>query len=232
MITIVGTGHVFNISEPIMFLIKQIWPEVVMVELDMSRFNAMTNGRGPEGVDGRDIPWIYRSTARYQKKMSERYGSFVGNEMLTAVQTGTLVGAETVFIDNDAVNVMNEIWEEMSFCERTRYVLSSVRDRLGGKRRAEKIIDDYSRNEDGAVAEMRRKYPTLVRKLIDERNEYMAEKIAPFAEDHDEIVVVVGDLHVEGLSKLLTGHSIRKIRLGDILNKESFDRIRAEVWKG
>ena len=41
MITIIGTGHVFNISEQIMFLIKQIWPQAVLVELDGSRLNAL-----------------------------------------------------------------------------------------------------------------------------------------------------------------------------------------------
>ena len=31
MITIIGTGHVFRLSEPIMFLIKHIWPQAVLV---------------------------------------------------------------------------------------------------------------------------------------------------------------------------------------------------------
>ena len=69
-----------------------------------------------------------------------------------------------------------------------------------------------------------------LRKLIDERNDYMAEQIRTYAEKYDNIVVVVGDFHVEGLTKLLEGKEIRKIRLGDILNKDSLDKIKAEVW--
>jgi len=77
---------------------------------------------------------------------------------------------------------------------------------------------------------MRRKYPVMVRKLVDERNEFMLSKIQPYLEKYDEIVIVVGDFHVEGIVKGLEGKELRKIRLGDILNKESLDKIKAEVW--
>lgn len=235
MITIIGTGHVFNISEPIMFLIKQIWPQAVLVELDLTRYNAMNAEKKPdeEGTTQQEetkMPWIYRNTAKYQKKMAEGYGSNVGNEMLTAVQTGKLVGAEIGFIDTNAANVMTEVWEEMSFGERARYTLSTIRDRIGGKREVERVVENFSENEDKMVADMRRKYPTLVRKLIDERNEHMAKGIRPYAERYDNIVVVVGDAHVEGISKLLSDLEIRKVRLGDIINKERLDEIRSEVW--
>ena len=68
MITIIGTGHVFNISEQIMFLIKQIWPQAVLVELDASRLKAMESTGENEGqkTEDAELPWIYRSSAKYQ----------------------------------------------------------------------------------------------------------------------------------------------------------------------
>lgn len=80
------------------------------------------------------------------------------------------------------------------------------------------------------MADMRRKYPTLVRKLIDERNVYMADQIRDYASRFNNIVVMVGDAHVEGICTLLEGYEIRKIRMGDIINKEKLDKIRAELW--
>ncbi len=234
MITIIGTGHVFNISEQIMFLIKQIWPQAVLVELDGSRLNALESSTSvnEQRSEETDLPWIYRSSAKYQARMAKKYGTRTGNELLTAVQTGRLVGAEIGMIDMDVIKLTNEMWGEMSFWERTRYTLSTYRDRFGGKRRAEKAVENLTENQDKTMESMRRRYPTLIRKLIDERNEYMIGQIIPYTEKYDNIVVVVGDFHVEGIAKGLEGHEMRKIRLGDILNKDSLDKIKAEVWNG
>ncbi len=232
MITIIGTGHVFNISEQIMFFVKQIWPQAVLVELDGARLNAMeaSGNKDAEKPEQPELPWIYRSTAKYQERMSKKYGTRTGNELLTAVQTGRLVGAEIGMIDMDVIKLTNDMWKEMSFWEKTRYTFSTYFDRFGGKRRVEKAVDNLTENQDRTIEAMRRKYPTLVRKLIDERNEYMVDQIIPYADRLDNIVVVVGDFHVEGIAKGLEGREIRKIRLGDILNKESLDRLKDEVW--
>ena len=232
MITIIGTGHVFNISEQIMFLVKQIWPQAVLVELDGTRLNALeANGDTQEKAqEDIELPWIYRSTAKYQARMSKKYGTRTGNELLTAVQTGRLVGAEIGMIDTDVVKLTNEMWDEMSFFEKSRYTISTYLDCFGGKRRVEKAVENLTENQDRTIETMRRRYPTLVRKLIDERNEYMIGQIIPYADRLENIVVVVGDFHVEGIAKGLEGREIRKIRLGDILNKESLDKIKSEVW--
>lgn len=238
MITVIGTGHVFNISEPIMFLIEHMrpWPQAVLVELDASRFDAMNGTLKKEDEksqqEQKKLPWIYRNTANYQKKMAKKHGSNVGNEMLTAVQTGRLVGAEIGFIDINASEVMAEVWEEMSFGERTRYTLSTLKDRIGGKREVDRVAEDFSEHEDKMMEDMRRRYPTLVRKLIDERNEHMAGRILEYSERFDDIVVVVGDAHVKGLTALLEGKEVWAIRLGDIINKERYDVIRSKVWNG
>ncbi len=234
MITIIGTGHVFNISEQIMFLIKQIWPQAVLVELDATRLNALEapKSESEQKTEETELPWIYRSSAKYQARMAKKYGTRTGNELLTAVQTGRLVGAEIGMIDMDVIKLTNDMWSEMSFWERMRYTLSTYRDRFGGKRRAEKAVDDLTANQDKTIASMRRRYPTLVRKLIDERNEYMIGQIIPYADRLENIVVVVGDFHVKGIAEGLKDREIRKIRLGDILNKDSLDKIKAEVWNG
>lgn len=233
MITFIGTGHIFDLSEPIMFIIKQIWPDAVLVELDESRYTAMTVADNGEKNRHRsiDVPWIYRSTAKYQDRMSKEYGSSnVGSEMLTAVNTGKLVGARIGFIDSNAGDVMNEIWKEMSRRERLRYSISTFRDRVSGKKEIEKTVDDFSRNEEEMIADMRKKYPTLVAKLIDERNEHMAGKIRKYISECRNIVVVVGDAHVEGLSSYFKEFEVRKIRLADLLDRDRMDAVRSALW--
>ena len=222
MITIIGTGHVFRLSEPIMFLIKNIWPEAVLVELDYTRFKMLTGQQesGAQSVQVEDkSPWIYRRAAKYQQKMAKEHGSDVGSELVTAALTGRQIGAEVAFIDTNATAVMNEMWEEMPFREKMRYSISTYTDGFRGKK-----------NEEAMIADMRRKYPTLVRKLIDERNASMAEQIRSYAGRYSKIVVVCGDAHVEGISKLLSDLEIKKIRLRDITDKQRLDKLRSEAW--
>lgn len=237
MITIIGTGHVFNICEPIMFFVKHIWPDCVLVELDPQRFGALSasaeaadQGREEDKKD--EKAWIYNQTAEYQKRMAEEHGSTVGADMITAVNTGKLVGAEIGFIDIDASNIMEEIWNEMSAKEKMRYSLSSFKDRFSKAKDADQVAEEFGANSDQMLADMRKKYPTLVRKLIDERNDHMSKEILRYSERFNNIVVVVGDAHVDGLCGLLVGKEIRKIRLGDILDQDKQSKIRAELWNG
>lgn len=237
MITIVGTGHVFRLNEQILFLVKNIWPDCVLVELDYTRYQILTQPKkeGPEAEKAaqeasKKDPWIYRNTAKYQKRMAKDHDSDVGSELITAVNAGRLLNAEIGFIDTNAANIVGEMWEEMSFGEKFRYTLSTYKDRVVGKKGADKVVKDFTENEDKMMADMRRKYPTLVRKLIDERNEHMAAQIRSYNDRFKNIFVVCGDAHVEGICSILSDLRINKIRLGDIIDEKRFKEICRSVW--
>ena len=128
MITIVGTGHVFNLAEPVAFIVKNTWPDAVLLELDVGRMNAMTVAQsGDAPAEEPEMSAIYRQTARYQQRMSEEHGAKLGGEFLAAINAGKLAGAAIIPIDTDAMRVMNEMWAEMSTKERIRYRLSGRR---------------------------------------------------------------------------------------------------------
>ena len=237
MITVVGTGHIFRLQEQMLFLVKHIWPDCVLVELDYTRYQMATQPKadGPEAEKAakeamKKEPWIYRNTAKYQMKMAKKQKTDVGSELITAVKAGELLEAEIGFIDTNAANAFAEMWEEMSFREKFRYSVSTYTDRLKGKKGAEQAVKDFSENEDKMMADMRRKYPTLVRKLIDERNVLLADQIRGYADRFKNILVVCGDAHVEGICSLLSDLETFKIRLGDIVDEERFKIICKTVW--
>ena len=229
MITIIGTIHVVNIAEPIMFFIKQIWPDAVLVELDLTRYNALQGAQASESKDIESQDKMLKHAAKYQQKLAEGNRSTVGNEMLTAVQTGRLVGAEIGFIDDDAADTIRRAWEAMTFGEKLRYRLSSIRDRFKGQKDVQKLIDD-AKYADEAMADVRRRYPNFVRVLVDERNEKMAKQILEYSKRFSNMVVVVGDAHVEGIADLLSNYEVRKIRLADIVDKDRLDKVRTSLW--
>lgn len=233
MITIVGTGHVFNLAEPVAFIVKNTWPDAVLLELDIGRMNAMTaaqSGRASE--EEPEMSAIYKQTSKYQQRMSEEHGAQLGGEFLAAINAGKLAGAAIIPIDTDAMRVMNEMWAEMSTKERIRYRLSGISDSIGGKRKVADVQKSFANDEEAYIEGMRRRYPTLVRKLIDERNVHMAEQINKASETYHNIIVIVGDAHVEGISKLLKEPEIRKIRLADLMDRERMDKVRDTIWKG
>lgn len=236
MITIIGTGHVFNLAEPVSFIVKNTWPDAVLIELDVSRYMSLMaaskGGQEEAGAKAPEMSAIYKQTSRYQQRMSEEYGAELGGEFLAAVNAGKLVGAEILPIDTDAMEVMNSMWAEMSVKERLRYRMSGISDSIGGRRKVDKVQSEFADNEEAYIEGMRRRYPTLVRKLIDERNEHMAEQINEASGRFSNMVVVVGDAHVEGICRILKDPEVRKIRLADLMDQERLDRVKAMVWKG
>ena len=60
----------------------------------------------------------------------------------------------------------------------------------------------------------------------------MAEQINKASDTYSNMVVVVGDAHVEGICRLLKDPEVRKIRLADLRDRERMDKVRAMVWKG
>lgn len=233
MITIVGTGHVFNLAEPVAFIVKNTWPDAVLLELDVGRMNAMTVAQsGDAPAEEPEMSAIYRQTARYQQRMSEEHGAKLGGEFLAAINAGKLAGAAIIPIDTDAMRVMNEMWAEMSIKERIRYRLSGISDSIGGKRKVADVQKSFANDEEAYIEGMRGRYPTLVRKLIDERNQHMADQINKASEIYRNIVVIVGDAHVEGISKLLTENNVRKVRLADLMDNERMATVRDMIWKG
>jgi len=90
------------------------------------------------------------------------------------------------------------------------------------KKRVEKELDKLEDNFDAYMNEIGKKFPTIKRVLVDERNQHMVQQLALAGEQYDKIIAVVGDGHVPGLSELLKKKEIEfeTVRLNEIRNKK------------
>jgi pheromone shutdown protein TraB len=233
MITMIGVRHVVNISEQVSFIVKHTWPDAVLVELDERRYASLTDSKG--GSRGResspdDSHRLLNDISKHQKRTSEKNGAGDTDEMLTAIYAGKMAGAEIICIDKDAAEIMGNVEDGMSLSERTRFSLSLRTDELFRKSKRRFTRKKFVADEEAYVQNMRRKYPTLVEKLVDERNAFMAERIKAASERYNNMIVVVGDVHVKGLCDLLDGMEIYTIRLADMMDKERMDEIRSRIW--
>jgi len=211
MITLIGVGHVFDISKNLENEIIRCNPQVVCVELDPARYQALYSKE-----KGQDMPFIYMMLARFQEKIAKKYGTEVGSEMLTAVETAKTINAKLAFIDKDASKIISEFWNKMTFKERAKLIFALVTSVFVRKKRIEKELEKFEENDEFYMESFGKEFPTAKTILIDDRNVYMAESIIKLNEKYDDIVAVIGDGHVEGIKRLLQTPDVETIRLSQL----------------
>lgn len=199
MITLLGIGHVFQLRDSVQGFIRQRRPGLVCVELDEVRFNALrSRQRG-----GSPPSFTYAMLARFEEKLAELYGTTVGDEMLAAVDAAQELGIPVALIDMDGQLMFRRMMGEMTVKERVWFFLASLGSIFVTKKRVERELREFEENTEAYMAELGERFPSVKRVLIDERDEHMARRLANYGEHIEDIVAVVGDGHVMGISSRL-----------------------------
>jgi len=233
MITLIGVGHVFAISDNVMKLTLARRPDIVCLELDATRFNALMQKRA--GVkDSRAVPLQYRLLAYLQKRMAAQFGTEVGDEMLAGATAAEELGARLALVDMDASQVFSQLWRRMSFRERLTLFTGAFAGLFVSKKRVEKEMEIYETQGEQYIELLSEGFPTLKEVLIDDRNKFMAHRILALTGEYKTIVVVVGDGHIPGLIQLLGQSELEVIRLKDVRNpqapKEGAGEFTSSYW--
>jgi pheromone shutdown protein TraB len=215
MITLVGVGHVFAISDRVKELIREKHPEVVCLELDMGRYAALLSRD-----ENRPVPLQYRLLAYFQKRMAKQYGTEVGHEMVAAAEAASEIGAKVALIDMDAATVLTRMWSRMTMRERFKLLTGSVMGLFASKEMVEREVEKYEQQEESYLENLADQFPSVKQVLIDDRNRHMADKIRKIASEHRDVLAVIGDGHIQGVSACLTPLEVETHRLKDIRNAE------------
>lgn len=215
MIFIIGVGHVFEISEQIDSIISSVKPGAVCVELDPARYQALLHKKTKQ-----DVHLAYRILAFFQRRIAKRFGGEVGEEMLAAVNAARNVGSDVLFVDVEASNMFSQLWDQMPLKEKVMLMLSAGWSFFVSRDKMEEEIERFQENEEEYMGKFSRQFPTLKHILIDDRNETMATRIGTAEDRYGTVVAVVGDGHVEGISRLLEGRELRVTRLKELRNME------------
>ena len=206
MITLIGTGHIFNLSNALHDIFDERIPDVICVELDQQRYNAiMMKQHNPKAYETakKNLPFIYRLLARFQESMASEYGVNAGDEMLTAIKYAQSHGLPAEFIDMNAQHLFIKMWKSMPFTEKFRLLISGFAGLFISKKRVEEELKNLQNDFDTYLDEIGKKFPTIKNTLIDKRNEYMVNRIVSLNENYEKIMVITGDGHVPGISKIL-----------------------------
>lgn len=211
MITLIGVAHVFDIREKVENALFNISPDLVCIELDRARYNALINDTQKKGS-----PFIYRMLAAFQKEIAKKYNTKVGDEMLAAVETAKKLRVDVAFIDANAAQVFQKIMKSMTVKEKLKFVFGAFGGMFIKKERVEKEIDNFQKNYDQYMDIFGDEFPTIKHVLIDERDVYMAKAIKKLSEKYENIAAVIGDGHIVGMKKHLNGYDTNIIRLNEL----------------
>lgn len=214
VITLIGTGHVFDIGARVREEIRKRQPSVVAIELDPPRFQALRT----KNRDRSKTPFVYRMLADFQTRVADQYGVEAGAEMLAAADEARALNVPLALIDKDAQQTFQRLLREMRWGEKLKLTGSAIAGLVLPGKSIEKQVDEMQDDYAAYFHEMGKRFPTLKRVLLDERNEHMARAITEMARTQERIVAIVGDGHVDGMMDILQnkGLALEVVRLRDL----------------
>jgi pheromone shutdown-related protein TraB len=211
-IILIGTAHVSHESAA---LVRQVihdeHPDCVCVELDPQRFAALSQERRWEDVDLRDIIRkrqlstliVTLILASYQKKLGRQLGVMPGAEMLEAVKIAHAKDIPIALCDRDVRLTLKRAWRSTPFFKKLMLVSTLVSSVFEPPKVSEETLREIRQQDvlTELLEELGKAMPTLRKVLIDERDQYLAEKIRQTA--GRRLVAIVGAAHVNGVRATL-----------------------------
>ena len=220
-ILLIGTAHISQSSvDEVNTVINQVKPDTVCIELCSSRYQAML---AKDQWKNMDIFKVIREgksfllfanliMTAFQKRLGSRLGVKPGSEMFEAANVAEKLNSELVLADRDVKITLQRTWRGMRIWGKMKVLgqlLSSlfIREEIS-KEEIEKLKESDALSE--AMKMLAEQSPEMKRILIDERDQYMAEKIRQSM--GKLVVAVVGAGHVKGLTaELENKHNLAEL---------------------
>lgn len=207
-IYLVGTAHLSQESvEDVRTTIERVKPDAVCVELCQGRYQAMTQADNWAKMDIFKVVRQRKATfllaqlimTSFYRRLGEKLGIQPGAEMFKGIEMAKETGAELVLADRDIEITLKRVWGYLSFWNKLKLFVQVATGILVREEIDSDMIEALKKQDqlEAVMAEFAGKYPEIKRRLIDERDTYLAEKIrtAP----GKTVVAVVGAGHVPGI---------------------------------
>jgi len=213
-IRIIGTAHVSQKSvDEVRAAIGEYNPEVVAIELDPSRFQALKRQAADPTVkdvlevknfNSLLVQWLL---AYLQRKIGLDVGVAPGAEMKAAIEEAEQRGMAIALIDRDIRVTLLRFWNSLGLLEKLRMIWAlviSIAEVDNGQQ-----IDIESLKDqdviDVVMEEFRKFSPNGAHALIDERDAFIAHQLVLLRAQRPEgkILAVVGAGHQQGISAYL-----------------------------
>lgn len=209
-IILLGTAHVSKESVRLAVdVIEAEKPDTVCVELCESRYQSI---RQKDKWQDTDIVKVIKEKktflllsnlllVSFQKRIADKLDVKPGEEMIKAMEVGEALGAEIHLADRNIRITLLKTWRAMGLWSKVKLLFQLVLS-IGKIDEINEEDIEKMKQEDvlhTLLSEVGKSLPILKDILIDERDQYLAQKIrtAP----GNKIVAVVGAGHVPGIKK-------------------------------
>lgn len=211
-IILLGTAHVSRESVDLVAeTIANEKPDTVSVELCESRFQSIQQ---KDQWRNMDIIKVIREKkaflllanlmlASFQKRIADKFNVTPGQEMLQAIESADVEGAEVHLADRNIRITLGRTWRKMGFWGKIKLMFQLLLSMGDVDEIKEEDVERMKQEDvlESLLADVGRSLPVLKNILIDERDQYLAHKIrtAPGR----RIVAVVGAGHVPGIKQYI-----------------------------
>jgi len=207
-IYLVGTAHISKESvEDVRTTIEQVRPDAVCVELCQARHQAMTQADNWRKMDIFKIIRQKKAVfllaqlimSSFYRRLGEKLGVQPGAEMLEGVRLAEQTGATLVLADRDIEITLKRVWRYLGFWSKLKLAMQVMMSALVTEKVDADMIEELKQQDqlEAIMAEFAQRFPEIKRRLIDERDTFLAQKIR--AAPGTRVVAVVGAGHVEGI---------------------------------
>ena len=209
-IILIGTAHVSKQSaEQVKEVIEAEKPDSVCIELDEQRYQSIIEGNKWKDSDIFKVIKEKKATlllmnlviSSFQKRMAKHLNIQAGQEMIQGIQSAKELGANLVLADRNIQTTFSRIWHNLGFWGKmqllTQIIYSIFSDETISEEELEKMKSKDMLNS--ILSDFTEHFPKLKTPLIDERDQYLSQKIkeAP----GNKIVAVLGAAHVPGITE-------------------------------
>lgn len=200
MITVRGTSHIASGDlAAIRERIADEDPDVVAVELDPARLQALLGGQ--QGGSVRN-PFLLLLKA-LQDWLGSRTGVAPGSDMLAAFRAAEAHGIDVALIDQD-IAVTLQRFRGVPLLEKVKFVGFLL---LSPLLMETPDVDLETVPDEALVADLLVRlhisFPEMYRVLVEERNRVMAQRLWALDQEYGDVLAFVGAGHVEGIRELL-----------------------------
>jgi pheromone shutdown-related protein TraB len=209
-IILIGTAHVSKQSaEQVKEVIEREKPDAVCVELDEQRYKSITDGNKWKEMDIFKVIKEKKATlllmnlliSSFQKRIAKQFGIKPGQEMIQGIESAKEVGADLVLADRNIQITFARIWHGVGLWGKAKLLLQIIFSIFNNESVSEEELEKLKSKDmlNAMLADFTASFPRLKVPLIDERDQYLAQKIkeAP----GQKIVAVLGAAHIPGICR-------------------------------
>jgi pheromone shutdown-related protein TraB len=207
---LIGTAHVSKQSaEQVKEVIELEKPDTVCVELDDQRYQSIKDANKWKDMDIFKVIKEKKATlllmnliiGSFQKRMAKQFGIKPGQEMIQGIDSAEEIGANLVLADRNIQITFARIWHGVGLWGRAKLMMEIIYSVFSKDEISEEEMEKMKSKDmlNSMLHEFTIAFPKLKKPLIDERDQYLAQKIkeAP----GNKIVAVLGAAHVPGIKE-------------------------------